>query len=325
MEREEGELLIAEPLGMCAGVRRAIETVEQALDTFNAPVYVRHEIVHNTHIIESLRNQGAIFVEDIAEVPTGAVLVLNAHGVSAQVREEAQSGGRRVFDATCPFVAKIHVEIAKLSREGFDFLLIGHAGHPEVEGTLGQLPGRIHLVTDVADVLAVAVPDPNRLAVATQTTMSVDDARDILAAIRHRFPQAREPRLSDICYATTNRQEAVRQLAPEVDLVLVVGSATSSNARRLYELAQRRSATAYLVDGPDDLEPAWFAGRPRVGLSAGASVPDSIVQRVVDRVRALGIRSVSRVPGAVETIVFPPVPGLRRVSSLASFTQGNQL
>jgi 4-hydroxy-3-methylbut-2-enyl diphosphate reductase len=310
VEHIDTQVLIAEPHGICAGVRRAIDIVERALSQFGPPVYVRHEIVHNTHVISELRSRGAIFVDDLSLVPDGAVLVLSAHGVSRAVRHEASLRERRVFDATCPLVSKIHVEIAKLAKHGYSFLLIGHTGHPEVEGTMGQLPDRIRIVESVDDVAKAVVPDPDRIAVVTQTTMSVDESDEILQAIRRRFPKVREPKQADICYATTNRQNAVKWLAPDVNLMLVVGSPTSSNSRRLVEVAQRQGTPAYLVDNPEELRREWFVGCSRVGLSAGASAPDTIVQSVLDSVRAFGIRSVRRVPGVVETMNFPMVRGL---------------
>ncbi|HRY89706.1 MAG TPA: 4-hydroxy-3-methylbut-2-enyl diphosphate reductase, partial [Rubrivivax sp.] len=273
------QVLLAEPRGFCAGVDRAIEIVERALRKFGAPIYVRHEIVHNTYVVNDLKTRGAIFIEDLAEVPAGATLVFSAHGVSRAVRDEAERRGFRVFDATCPLVTKVHVEVAKLAKEGFEFVMIGHKGHPEVEGTMGQLGDGIYLVESVADVDRVQ-PRGDRLAVVTQTTLSVDDAAEILAAVKRRFPQVREPKKQDICYATQNRQDAVKALAPQVDVVIVVGSPTSSNSNRLREVAERLGTPAYMVDAAADLQPAWFEGRRRVGLTAGASAPDILVQQV---------------------------------------------
>jgi 4-hydroxy-3-methylbut-2-enyl diphosphate reductase len=303
------EVLLAEPRGFCAGVDRAIEIVERALRRFGAPVYVRHEIVHNTYVVADLRAKGAVFVEDLAEVPPGATLVFSAHGVSQAVRREAAERGLQVFDATCPLVTKVHVEVAKLAREGYEFVMIGHKGHPEVEGTMGQLDGGIHLVEDAADVARVQ-PRGDKLAVVTQTTLSTDDAAEVLAAVRQRFPQVREPKQQDICYATQNRQDAVKLLAPQVDVVIVVGSPTSSNSNRLREVAQRLGTPAYMVDAADELQPAWFVGRHRVGLTAGASAPDILVQQVIARLRELGAHSVRSVDGVRETVRFPLPLGL---------------
>lgn len=311
MDPVNTELLLSEPRGVCAGVSRAIEIVERALIKFGAPVYVLHEIVHNTHVIEELKRNGAVFVDQLALVPMGAPLVFSAHGVSKAVRSEASQRNLQVFDATCPLVSKVHVEVAKLAKEGYDFLMVGHAGHPEVEGTMGQLPHRIQLVESVADVAAVKVANPEKIAVVTQTTLSIDDARDILDAIRARFPNVREPKQADICYATQNRQSAVKWLAPRTDLMIVVGSQSSSNSKRLQEVSQRAGTPAYLVDGPADLRAEWFQGRARVGLTAGASVPDTVVRQVIDGVSAFGVRSVRRVPGVKETAAFPMVRGLR--------------
>ena len=303
-------VLLAEPRGFCAGVDRAIEIVERALLKFGAPIYVRHEIVHNTYVVNDLRAKGAIFIEDLADVPPGATLVFSAHGVSQAVRREAGERGFQVFDATCPLVTKVHVEVAKLHREGYEFIMIGHRGHPEVEGTMGQLLDGIYLVEDVGDVERVVVRRPDRLAVVTQTTLSVDDAAEILAAVKRRFPQVREPKQQDICYATQNRQDAVKLLSPQVDVVIVVGSPTSSNSNRLRELAQRLGVDAYMVDQPEDLCVDWFVGKRRVGLTAGASAPDILVQQVVARLRALGAVSVRTMPGVQETTHFPLPMGL---------------
>jgi len=267
------EVLLAEPRGFCAGVDRAIEIVERAITKFGAPIYVRHEIVHNTYVVNDLKAKGAIFIEELSEVPAGATLVFSAHGVSQAVRKEAQARGFSIFDATCPLVTKVHVEVAKLHKEGYDFIMIGHKGHPEVEGTMGQLTEGIYLVEDVADVERVQVAQTEKLAVVTQTTLSVDDAAEILAAVKRRFPSVREPKQQDICYATQNRQDAVKVLAPQVDVLIVVGSPTSSNSNRLRELGERLGAEAYMVDQPEDLKPEWLQGKRRVGLTAGASAP----------------------------------------------------
>jgi 4-hydroxy-3-methylbut-2-enyl diphosphate reductase len=303
------EVLLAEPRGFCAGVDRAIEIVERALVKHGRPIYVRHEIVHNTYVVNDLRAKGAIFIEDLAEVPPGATLVFSAHGVSQAVRREAAERGFQVFDATCPLVTKVHVEVAKLAKEGYEFIMIGHKGHPEVEGTMGQLSDGIYLVEDVADVARVR-PRGTKLAVVTQTTLSVDDAADILAAVKARFPHVREPKQQDICYATQNRQDAVKVLAPAVDIVIVVGSPTSSNSNRLRELAQRLGTAAYMVEGAEDLQPQWFEGRRRVGLTAGASAPDILVQQVIARLRELGAVTIRTMDGVVENVHFPLPRGL---------------
>ncbi|MFN5047886.1 4-hydroxy-3-methylbut-2-enyl diphosphate reductase [Roseateles sp.] len=304
------EVLLAEPRGFCAGVDRAIEIVERALLKFGAPIYVRHEIVHNTYVVNDLKSRGAIFIEDLAEVPPGATLVFSAHGVSQAVRREAAERGFTVFDATCPLVTKVHVEVAKLRKEGYEFIMIGHKGHPEVEGTMGQLSDGIYLVEEASDVPHVRVKDPSKLAVVTQTTLSVDDAAEILSAVKHHFPQVREPKKQDICYATQNRQDAVKVLAPQVDVVIVVGSPTSSNSNRLRELAERLGTPGYMVDAAEDLKAEWFEGRARVGLTAGASAPDVLVQAVIARLRALGATSVRSLPGVEEHVRFPLPMGL---------------
>jgi len=303
------EVLLAEPRGFCAGVDRAIEIVERALVKHGAPIYVRHEIVHNTYVVNDLKAKGAVFIEDLADVPAGATLIFSAHGVSQEVRREAARRGFQVFDATCPLVTKVHVEVAKLAREGFEFIMIGHKGHPEVEGTMGQLSEGIYLVEDVADVEAVR-PRGDKLAVVTQTTLSVDDAAAILAEVKRRFPHVREPKKQDICYATQNRQDAVKVLAPVVDVVVVVGSPTSSNSNRLRELAERLGTAAYMVEGADDLQAHWFEGRRRVGLTAGASAPDILVQQVIARLREMGATSIRTMDGVTENVHFPLPRGL---------------
>ena len=312
------EVILAEPRGFCAGVDRAIEIVERALIRFGAPIYVRHEIVHNTYVVDDLKKKGAIFIEELADVPPGATLVFSAHGVSQAVRQEAAERGFSVFDATCPLVTKVHVEVAKLAREGYEFIMIGHKGHPEVEGTMGQLDRGIYLVEDVADVARVDIAEGQKLAVVTQTTLSVDDAADILAAVKRRFPHVRQPKQQDICYATQNRQDAVKVLAPGVDVLIVVGSPSSSNSNRLRELGGRLGADAYMVDAADDLKAEWFEGKRRVGVTAGASAPEVLVQQVVERLRALGAVSVRSLPGAVETIHFPLPMGLGDKSMAAN-------
>ena len=304
------EVVLAEPRGFCAGVDRAIEIVERALTKFGAPIYVRHEIVHNTYVVNDLKAKGAIFIEDLGDVPPGATLVFSAHGVSQAERQEAARRGFHVFDATCPLVTKVHVEVAKLSKEGYQFVMIGHKGHPEVEGTMGQLSDGIHLVETVADVAALVLGADVKLAVVTQTTLSVDDASEILSAVKARFPQVREPKQQDICYATQNRQDAVKVMAPQVEVVVVVGSPSSSNSNRLRELAERLGTPAYMVDSPDDLRPEWLTGRSRVGLTAGASAPDILVTEVIARLRAMGATSVRRLSGVEEAVHFPLPKGL---------------
>jgi 4-hydroxy-3-methylbut-2-enyl diphosphate reductase len=305
------DVLLATPRGFCAGVDRAIDIVSHALEKFGAPIYVRHEIVHNTYVVNDLKQKGAIFIEDLDEVPAGATLVFSAHGVSRAIQDEAKARGFSIFDATCPLVAKVHVEVAKLSKEGYEFLMIGHKGHPEVEGTMGQLTAGIHLVEDEADVDRVQPLQTERLAVVTQTTLSVDDAAAIMAAIKKRFPTVREPKQQDICYATQNRQDAVKVMSRQVDVVIVVGSPTSSNSNRLAELAERLGTPAFMVDDPAELNPEWFVGRARVGLTAGASAPEILVQGVIDRLRALGAISVQTMSGVEESVQFPLPKGLR--------------
>ena len=305
------EILLAEPRGFCAGVDRAIDIVEAALSKFGSPIYVRHEIVHNTFVVNDLKNKGAIFIEDLDDVPPGATLVFSAHGVSRAIQNEAQARGFQIFDATCPLVTKVHVEVAKLHKEGYEFIMIGHKGHPEVEGTMGQLDSGIHLVEGVADVARVQPRQTERLAVVTQTTLSVDDAAEILAAVKKHFPTVREPKQQDICYATQNRQDAVKLMSGKVDVVVVVGSPTSSNSNRLRELADRLGAEAYMVDTADELQAEWFDGKSRVGLTAGASAPEVLVQDVITRLRALGAVSVRKMDGIQETIKFPLPKGLK--------------
>jgi 4-hydroxy-3-methylbut-2-enyl diphosphate reductase len=305
------EILLAEPRGFCAGVDRAIEIVERALQKFGAPIYVRHEIVHNTYVVNDLKAKGAIFIEELDDVPPGATLIFSAHGVSRAVQDEAAQRGFQIFDATCPLVTKVHVEVAKLHREGYEFIMIGHKGHPEVEGTMGQLESGIHLVEDVADVARVQPAQTELLAVVTQTTLSVDDAAEIATAIKARFPNARQPKQQDICYATQNRQDAVKVMSPQVDVLIVVGSPTSSNSNRLAELARKLGTESYMVDSADELQAAWFEGRQRVGLTAGASAPEILVSQVIDRIKALGAVSVRKMAGIEETVKFPLPKGLK--------------
>jgi 4-hydroxy-3-methylbut-2-enyl diphosphate reductase len=305
------DIVLAEPRGFCAGVDRAIEIVERALAKFGRPIYVRHEIVHNTYVVNDLKAKGAIFIEELSDVPPGATLVFSAHGVSKAVQREAEARGFQIFDATCPLVTKVHIEVAKLAKEGYEFIMIGHKGHPEVEGTMGQLDGGIHLVEDMADVARVQPAQTEKLAVVTQTTLSVDDAAGILAAVKARFPQVREPKQQDICYATQNRQDAVKILSGQVDLVIVVGSPTSSNSNRLREVASKLGTEAYMVDNADELKPEWFEGKAHIGLTAGASAPEILVQQVIERIKALGAVSVRKMEGIEETVKFPLPKGLK--------------
>jgi len=305
------EIVLAEPRGFCAGVDRAIEIVERALQKFGRPIYVRHEIVHNTYVVNDLKAKGAIFIEELDDVPPGATLVFSAHGVSKAIQNEAAARGFQIFDATCPLVTKVHVEVAKLHKEGYEFIMIGHKGHPEVEGTMGQLESGIHLVEDVADVARVSPTQTTKLAVVTQTTLSVDDAAEISAAVKARFPNVRAPKQQDICYATQNRQDAIKIMSPQVDLVIVVGSPTSSNSNRLAELARKLGVESYMVDSADELQAQWLQGRQRVGLTAGASAPEILVKQVIDRIKALGAVSVRKMNGIEETVKFPLPKGLK--------------
>ncbi|WP_312833863.1 4-hydroxy-3-methylbut-2-enyl diphosphate reductase [Comamonas sp.] len=305
------EIVLAEPRGFCAGVDRAIEIVERAIEKFGAPIYVRHEIVHNTYVVNDLKSKGAIFIEELDDVPPGATLIFSAHGVSKAVQLEAERRGFSIFDATCPLVTKVHVEVAKLAKEGYEFIMIGHKGHPEVEGTMGQLSEGIHLVEEVGDVAHVNPAQTDKLAVVTQTTLSVDDAAEITAAVKRRFPQIREPKQQDICYATQNRQDAVKVMSSQVDLVIVVGSPTSSNSNRLRELAVKLGTPGYMVDNADELKPEWFDGIARVGLTAGASAPEVLVKQVIERIKVLGATSVRKMDGIEETVKFPLPKGLK--------------
>jgi 4-hydroxy-3-methylbut-2-enyl diphosphate reductase len=304
------EILLAQPRGFCAGVDRAIEIVERALAQFGAPIYVRHEIVHNKYVVEDLRKKGAVLIEDLAEVPPGSHLVFSAHGVSRAVKADAEQRGLRVFDATCPLVTKVHVEVAKMREEGREIIMIGHKGHPEVEGTLGQSEGGMHLVETVEDVERLEVASPDRLAFVSQTTLSVDDTAEIIAALKRKFPAIAEPKKGDICYATTNRQQAVKFMAPQVDLVIVVGSPSSSNSNRLREVAQKHGAESYMVDNAGQIDPAWVEGKSRIGVTAGASAPEILVQQVVDRLRSLGVSAVRELDGVEENVIFPLPKGL---------------
>lgn len=304
------EILLAQPRGFCAGVDRAIEIVERALSEFGAPIFVRHEIVHNAYVVDDLRRKGAIFIEELADVPSGSTVIFSAHGVSRAVAAEAQERGLRVFDATCPLVTKVHVEVAKMRRDQREIVMIGHHGHPEVEGTMGQTEQGMHLVETVDDVALLAVRDPALLAYVTQTTLSVDDTADIIDALKRRFPLIVEPKKGDICYATTNRQEAVKFMAPQVDVVIVVGSPNSSNSNRLREVAEKKGTAAFMVDNASQIDPAWIAGAIRIGVTAGASAPEVLVQAVIDHLKLLGARSVRVLDGAQEYVTFPLPKGL---------------
>lgn len=305
------EILLAQPRGFCAGVDRAIEIVERALAQFGAPIYVRHEIVHNAYVVEDLRRKGAIFIEELESVPKGNTVIFSAHGVSKAVQAEAAERGLRIFDATCPLVTKVHVEVAKMRKEGREIIMIGHDGHPEVEGTMGQVDEGMHLVETVADVEALQVRNPGMLAYVSQTTLSVDDTADIIAALKRKFPLIAEPKKGDICYATTNRQEAVKFMAPQVDVVIVVGSPNSSNSNRLREVAQKKGAVAYMVDNAAQIDPAWIDGVSRIGVTAGASAPEVLVEAVIGRLKALGARSVRALEGVEENVTFPLPKGLQ--------------
>jgi 4-hydroxy-3-methylbut-2-enyl diphosphate reductase len=302
------EIRLANPRGFCAGVDRAIEIVNRALEVFGAPIYVRHEVVHNRFVVDDLRNRGAIFVDELAEVPDDRIVIFSAHGVSQAVRHEADQRGLKVFDATCPLVTKVHMEVARYSRKGQECILIGHKGHPEVEGTMGQYDrsqgGDIYLVEDVTQVAGLQVRDPERIAYVTQTTLSMDDTAQIIDALRERFPAIGGPRKDDICYATQNRQDAVKSLAAECDLVLVVGSPNSSNSNRLRELAERMGANAHLIDSAADIDPAWLKGRQRIGITAGASAPEVLVKEVLDRLQELGAEAPIEAAGISENITF---------------------
>jgi len=306
----EMEILLAQPRGFCAGVERAIGIVERALELHGAPIYVRHEIVHNKYVVDDLRAKGAVFVEELTDVPAGATLIFSAHGVPQSVRREAQKRGLKVFDATCPLVTKVHIEVLKMRKQGMDIVMIGHKGHPEAEGTMGQSEQGMHLVETIEDVAALTVRDPDALAYVTQTTLSVDDAARIVAALREKFPAIRGPKKDDICYATQNRQDAVKFMAPQCDLVIVVGSPNSSNSNRLREVAQTMGTEAYMVDRAEDLDVRWLEGKKRIGVAAGASAPEILVQDVIERLRQLGAKVVKKLDGIQETVKFPMPRGL---------------
>ncbi|WP_049630967.1 4-hydroxy-3-methylbut-2-enyl diphosphate reductase [Cellvibrio sp. pealriver] len=309
------QIKLANPRGFCAGVDRAIDIVNRALDVFGAPIYVRHEVVHNKFVVDSLRERGAIFVDEVEQVPDDVILIFSAHGVSQAVRQEAEARGLQVFDATCPLVTKVHIEVTRYSREGRECILIGHEGHPEVEGTMGQYNtsngGAIYLVEDESDVDALIVNDPENIAYVTQTTLSMDDTAKVIEALRNKFPKIQGPRRDDICYATTNRQDAVRQLALECDLVLVVGSPNSSNSNRLRELAERCGTESYLIDGPEDINPEWIQNRTAIGITAGASAPEILVKQVIDKLKACGAQAPIEMDGTPENISFSLPKALR--------------
>ena len=304
-------IVLANPRGFCAGVERAIAIVERALEQFGAPIYVRHEVVHNKFVVEGLRARGAVFIEALSDVPAGATLIFSAHGVPKAVRDEAAARGLRIFDATCPLVTKVHVEVSRMRAEQREIIMIGHKGHPEVEGTMGQSPDGMYLVESVQDIATLQVQDPKRLAYVTQTTLSVDDAAVIVAALRERFPEIVGPKKDDICYATQNRQDAVRELAQNCELVLVVGSVSSSNSNRLRELAELLGRKAYLIDRAEHINASWLAGAPRIGVTAGASAPEVLVEEVIARLHALGASSVENLQGVIEDVKFPLPSGLR--------------
>jgi len=303
-ESNVSEILMAQPRGFCAGVDRAINIVNEALNRFGAPIYVRHEIVHNAYVVDELRNKGAVFVEELDEVPKGGIVVFSAHGVSQEVRKDAEERGLQVYDATCPLVTKVHLEVIKMCKEGFTVLMIGHAGHPEVEGTMGQVKEGVFLIEKLADVAGLSFSQDTKIAFVTQTTLSIDETKEIVVALTEKFPNIVQPRKQDICYATQNRQDVVKFMAPQVEVVIVVGSQTSSNSNRLRELSEKLGVPSYMVDAPDQLKPEWFEGKKRVGLTAGASAPESLAQSIVARIQEFGPRSVRPLPGVVEDVTF---------------------
>ena len=301
---DHAEILMAQPRGFCAGVDRAINIVNEALVRFGAPIYVRHEIVHNVYVVNELREKGAVFVDELHEVPRGGIVVFSAHGVSQEVRKDAEQRGLQVYDATCPLVTKVHLEVVKMCKEGYTVLMIGHAGHPEVEGTMGQVKEGVFLIENIGDVDKLPFSSDEKIAFVTQTTLSVDETKEIVEALTKKFPSIVQPRKQDICYATQNRQDAVKFMAPQVELVIVVGSATSSNSIRLRELSEKLGVPSYMVDAPEQLKPEWFAGKKRVGLTAGASAPESLAQAIVARIQEFGPRSVRALAGVVEDVTF---------------------
>jgi 4-hydroxy-3-methylbut-2-enyl diphosphate reductase len=301
---DHAEILMAQPRGFCAGVDRAINIVNEALVRFGAPIYVRHEIVHNAYVVNELRDKGAVFVEELHEVPKGGIVVFSAHGVSQEVRRDAEQRGLQVYDATCPLVTKVHLEVVKMCKDGYTVLMIGHAGHPEVEGTMGQVKEGVFLIEKIGDVEKLPFPSDEKIAFVTQTTLSVDETKEIVEALTRKFPNIVQPRKQDICYATQNRQDAVKFMAPQVEVVIVVGSATSSNSNRLRELSEKLGVPSYMVDAPEQLKPEWFVGKKRVGLTAGASAPESLAQSIVTRIQEFGPRSVRPLAGVVEDVTF---------------------
>ena len=303
-DSNNAEILMAQPRGFCAGVDRAINIVNEALNRFGAPIYVRHEIVHNAYVVNELRDKGAVFVEELHEVPKGGIVVFSAHGVSQEVRQDAEARGLQVYDATCPLVTKVHLEVVKMCKDGFTVLMIGHAGHPEVEGTMGQVKEGVFLIEKLGDVSDLPFSAEEKIAFVTQTTLSVDETKEIVEALTKKFPNIVQPRKQDICYATQNRQDAVKFMAPQVEVVIVVGSATSSNSNRLRELAEKLGVPSYMVDSPDQLKPEWFVGKKRVGLTAGASAPESLAQSIVSRIQEFGPRQVRPLEGVVEDVTF---------------------
>ncbi len=303
-DSNQPEILMAQPRGFCAGVDRAINIVNEALNRFGAPIYVRHEIVHNAYVVNELRDKGAVFVDELHVVPKGGIVVFSAHGVSQEVRKDAEARGLQVYDATCPLVTKVHLEVVKMCKDGFTVLMIGHAGHPEVEGTMGQVKEGVFLIERVGDVGSLPFPADEKIAFVTQTTLSVDETKEIVDALTMKFPNIVQPRKQDICYATQNRQDAVKFMAPQVEVVIVVGSATSSNSNRLRELSEKLGVPSYMVDSPDQLKPEWFAGKKRVGLTAGASAPESLAQSIVSRIQEFGPRQVRALDGVIEEVTF---------------------
>ena len=301
---DNAEILMAQPRGFCAGVDRAINIVNEALTRFGAPIYVRHEIVHNAYVVNGLREKGAVFVDELHEVPKGGIVVFSAHGVSQEVRKDAEERGLQVYDATCPLVTKVHLEVVKMCKDGYTVLMIGHAGHPEVEGTMGQVKEGIFLIEKIEDIDSLSFVSEEKIAFVTQTTLSVDETKEIVEVLTKRFPNIVQPRKQDICYATQNRQDAVKFMAPQVEVVIVVGSATSSNSNRLRELSEKLGVPSYMVDAPEQLKPEWFAGKKRVGLTAGASAPETLAQSIVDRIQEFGPRQVRALPGVVEDVTF---------------------
>ena len=301
---DHAEILMAQPRGFCAGVDRAINIVNEALERFGAPIYVRHEIVHNVYVVNELREKGAVFVDELHEVPRGGIVVFSAHGVSQEVRKDAEQRGLQVYDATCPLVTKVHLEVVKMCKEGYTVLMIGHAGHPEVEGTMGQVKEGVFLIENIGDVDKLPFSSDEKIAFVTQTTLSVDETKEIVEALTKKFPSIVQPRKQDICYATQNRQDAVKFMAPQVELVIVVGSTTSSNSNRLRELSEKLGVPSYMVDAPEQLKPEWFVGKKRVGLTAGASAPESLAQAIVARIQEFGPRSVRALAGVVEDVTF---------------------